>query len=532
MNHKQAGEYLFDDTFLIGAFRRRSALKWLLARQDATAVGILCEAVRRNHTATDRILGHLRGITSQDAVTALFQAWRKLGVESLGAVAVERALVTNSGSTLALDRETAWLVAGHMEGNLAEAAGAYAERVIAEQPGFFCAFIMKIGRQGRLERSRAAVPRVLALLADEDAEVRSGAEEYLRSLPNREDLNDLLVDEWIRTQNAFLQELVAEPRLPSDPAKEALIHLVTGKVDGYRGLKDEGGALLSEALAMAAPQMRQAINETILNARDGALADAYRQAMAAGAEEADSEVGIRALIAAGNEDGLVEATRMMKLAEVLPLCRHWAKTGRRPTNEKYAEIVERAVAAQSNAPELEVEPAPELPDGLEDLFDVWQRENESPERIRENLRADDPFVRAGALFAGGEKGEVDEQTLRQKATSEDWPERLVAALQGARDPDAGEDHVAWINTVAGLDADLMGARIACGPEDMQWTDDLCRKLQGAGGPMAARNLALAETLAAFRSLYGGQIVVSEDDSAQQKEAVKVGVDVGEDELDF
>jgi hypothetical protein len=436
---------------------------------------------------------------------------------------------------ITMDRATAWTVLASRQelspAGIAQ-ADAYTDRVISEQPAFVVPFIFKAGRGSQLEQSRPVISQALSALADEDEDVRLGAESYVRSLPNQEQYNDLIVDEWIRTGSPFLKALAGEPRLPSDPAKEALIRLVNGDLDGYRALQDENGALLTEALALASPEMRQAINETILNARDGALADAYRMAMAAGAEGADSEIGIRALIASGNEDGLVEATRTMLLSEVLPLCDHWAETGRRPENEKYAEIVERALTARSGMPEIEIEPAPDLPKGLEDLFEVWRRESGEPEQIRKNLESPDPFVRAGALFMGSERGVVDEAMLREKAKSKDWPERLVASLRGGRDPDAGEDHVAWVNTVAGLDADLLVAPIACGPEDMQWTDNLCRRLRDTHGAVAQHNLALAETLAAFRSLYGGQIVVSADDSAQQKEAVEVVEDVSADELSF
>ncbi len=535
MNHREAKEGLFDTTFLLGGFRRRAALKWLLERGDAEAAGILIDAVARNHPQSSGIRRHLAAAADPGAVRRLVQAWRQSHPEWLGALAVERALSAGLAGELPLDRQTAWLVAAHVKGALAARAKAYVDRVIAEQPDFTVALLFKTGRALELERSRAAAAAALALLSDKDAEVRTGAETYLRDrLPNAEQYNDLLVDEWLRTQSPFLAKLVAEPRLPSNPAKEALIRLVNRDAAGYRKLADKNGALLAEALTLATPEMRKAINETILQARDGALSDAYRMAAAAaGGAAADPQAVLRALTDSGNEDGLVEATRTMTLAEVLPLCKRWAETGRRPNKEAYRDIVERAVRALSAMPKLEIEAAAPLPEGLEDLFEVWQKEKVPDDQLRQDLKAADPFVRARALFLGGERGLVDAAALRAKAASEDWPERLVAALRGARPENAGEDHVAWINTVAGLDADLLAAKIACGPNELQWSEGLCKTLRNARGPIAARNLALAETLAAFRSLYGGIIQVGDDDSAQKKEAVAVGAgEVADEELKF
>ncbi len=533
MNIHEAKAQLFDTNVLLAEMRRRDALSWLMTSGGEDAVAILVDAVERGHQDSTQIKAWLAGLSSPEHVRALLKVWITQNLAWLKPLAVERVLASGLAAELPVDRDTAWLVAKYQKSPLAPAVNIYRDCVLAAKPDFMVAFVLKIGQALSLECSRLNASAAMALIRDQDAEVRAGAEAYLRDrLPNAEQYNDLIVDEWIRSQSPFLAKLVATPRLPSNPAKEALIHLINRDLAGYRKLTDKDGTLLAEALALATPEMRKAINQTILEARDGGLADAYRQAAAAGSPDADPQIALRALMASGNEDGLVEATRAMTLAEVLPLCDHWRETRHRPTSEKYRAIVERAVAALSHMPKLEIEPAPALPDGLEDLFDVWQRENPSDAQVNQDLSAEDPFVRAKALFIGSERGLVDAAALRAKATSADWPERLMAALRGARPAEAGEDHVAWITTVAGLDADLMGARIACDPEELQWSNGLCRQLRSAKGPVAARNLALAETLSAFRSLYGGTIKVSEDDSATQKEAIRVGGEVEAENLKF
>lgn len=503
--------------------------------QTPEAVRRLVDAVDRSHPAASSIREFLARITARDAVDALVAAWAGKHAPWLGPIAVERALAHGATAALPLDRETAWWVASHLRGGgeLVAAAETFVQRAIQAKPEFLPAFICKIGRANALDQSRAVQAWMLQLLRDEDQDVRAGAEAWVKALPNTERWNDPLVDEWIRTESPFLASLVSEPRLPSSPAKEALIHLVNRNVAAYRKLEDRDGSLLTEALLMATPEMRKVINEVVLNARDGALADAYRRATAAGSQ-ADPQLALQALMTSGNEDALFEAVRGMTLGEVLPLCRHWTETQRRPSRDRHREIVDRAVASFQRMPEVEVEPAPPLPDGLQDLFEVWQSEKVSDAQLRQDLSASDPLVRARALFLGSERGVVDEQALRAKASSEDWPERLIVAL---RHPDApkGPDPVTWINECAGAEGDLLGAPITCGPEELVRAGALCDALRKAKGQgkLAARNLALAEMLVSFRALSGGIGTVRDDDSAHDKGVTRVGKDdVSKEELKF
>jgi hypothetical protein len=414
------------------------------------------------------------------------------------------------------------------------AAEAYVQATIQAQPDYLQAFIFKIGRGAKLEVTRGAALGALALIGETDLQVRSGAEAWLKALPNAQQWNDLIVDEWIRTQSPFLGKLVAEPRLPSSPAKEALIHLVHGHVDAYRKLEDRDGALLAEALALATPEMRKAINEVVLQARDGALADAYRQAAAVGTgpQQADPQVALKALMASGNEDALFEAVREMILAEVLPLCRHWAETKRRPKSDRYRAIVDRAVPVFQRLPEVEIEPAPPLPDGLQDLFEVWQGESVPDAQLKQELEGGTPLTRARALWLGSERGWVNEATLHGRAKSADWLERLVVGLRQPGTP-AADEPVEWIKNCVGVEGGLLSAKLVCGPEEAQRTEALCASFKKGQGRLAERNLALAEILAAFRVLSGGWVRVTDDDSAQDKRAGRVSqAEVSKEDLTF
>ncbi|HOX03515.1 MAG TPA: hypothetical protein P5555_14270 [Candidatus Paceibacterota bacterium] len=533
MNHQQAKDHLFDTTFLIGSWRRRKALEFLFQQGDAKAVRILVDAVDRKQPESRAIESYLGGLTDPGAVEALIQEWTQKERPWLGPVAVDRALAAGMGDRLPMDRATAWLVVSRLEsgGDIAGAAEAYVGRAIQEKPPFLQALVFKAGWGNKLELNRLAVSGALELLEDPDADVQTGAQAWLKALPNTQQWNDPIVDAWIRTQTPFLSSLVAAPRLPSNPAKEALLHLASRNVAGYRKLEDQDGSLLAEALAMASPELRKTINEVVLEAKDGALADAYRRSTGAGAE-ADPQIALRALIASGNEDALFDAARGMKLAEVLPLCRHWAETGRRPKNPRYGEIVDRAAAAIGQMPEVEIEPAPPLPEGFVDLIEQWQSETVTDAQIRQDLESSDPFVRARAILLGGQQGILDDKAIGERASSEHWPERMAVVLHAGHASEKA-DPVQWINECAGADYDLMGSRIQCGPEELDRVQALCAALRNKKGALAARNLALAEILASFRSLSGGAIRVFEDDSAHQKGATHVSdQDVRKEDLKF
>ena len=514
MDIKTAAKQLFDEGFLLGGRRRRKALAYLRERGNSEAVSILADAVDRDHPKREAIARYLNGITDPAAIDAMVNLWAQKRQDWLTPIVVERALVCGRASALPMDREIAMRVAEYASRqDMAGVVSEYGKRVLRDKPKFQLRFILKVGWGSRLEADVRILHGVVKLLKDSDKAVSSAAEAYLQAAPDKPEFNSVIVDAWIQTESPQLDAIVKEPRLPSEPDKVALVQLVRGDIAGYHKLNDAGGVHLAGALAMATADMRRAINAVVLDSRDATLADAYRQASAAGGEGADSRQAIQALIASGNEDGLVEAVRTMTLSEVLPLVKHWADTDRRPRNPDYLKYVERAVAAQKATPDLAIEPARNLPDELEDIADVWR------DRPPKDLDAKDPVERAGALFDGWRKGRLDQNTLREKAGSPHWPERLVAALAGHGPSAEKPDHVMWINTVAGLDGDLMARPIQCGPEERQQSDELRRQLAQAPGAMAKHNWALCETLCAFRELYGGQIVLGEDDSPDRPDAI-------------
>jgi len=434
--------------------------------------------------------------------------------------------------SLPLSREVALAVAGLAGGPASPAAAvalAYGERVFAAGADFSAAFALRAGLGERLPTRRATVIEVLGLRADGDEALQSAARDWLSALPNDQQLNDVLVDDWLRTDDEFLSNLLRDQRRwSSEGGKEALLLLLWGDAKGYQALGDTDGRLLSEAWAMANDARRERMATVIQATRDAALADQLLRAQVL-VSGGDKALGWQALLATGDEDRIVAAARDLKGRDLFDLVRRWAENGRRPKDPRKRAAVERAVTALKNLPKVEVEPAPKLPEGLDDPLEGWSAHQASDTELQGELRAPDPLVRARALFALSQRGKVGEEELRAKAASEDWPERFVAALRGPH-PDASNDHVYWVSACAGEDSGTHEALVACGPDEFQRAQERLAKLRSRGTPLAKRDAAELDALQAFRELDKSDISVKADDSAPEPGGIKTHGDVDADVL--
>jgi hypothetical protein len=221
----------------------------------------------------------------------------------------------------------------------------------------------------------------------------------------------------------------------------------------------------------------------------------------------------------GDEEGLFERTRSLRLGEVLELCERWAASPPRLPRREQQAAVDRAVAAYRSLGDFKVEPGPELPEGLVDIFDYWRSEKPGDADLRADLGAEDPFRKARGLYLGRERGLVDDARLAAAATSDHWPERLVARLVGpAALTEAKADHVLWVSACAG-DAGLLQTPIGGTPDDYGRHS---QTLAQARGPAAARTRGLLEILCAFQGVFvASGITVDESAEATEREAVEI-----------
>ncbi|WP_295430757.1 hypothetical protein [uncultured Thiodictyon sp.] len=370
---------------------------------------------------------------------------------------------------------------------------------------------------------------VLALAVEDAApEVLQAVAAFAHILPvDDEAANDDIYGAWVRSQSAALESLIAQQgRQSASPALEALHALVTGRLERYAALKDQDGALLVQAFAMAPEPFRSRLAQGVAASPDRGIKEAYRRALSSG--EIDKAQSVANLKLVGDEDGLFEQTRHLRLLDVLGLCERWAAVPGRPTHPDHRAAVDKAVTEYRGLGAFKVEPGPELPDGMVDIFDVWRDEKPSDADLRADLTAEDPFRKARALYLGQERNLVEAQRLAAAAKSEHWPERLIARLlDPAALAGAPEDHVLWVNACAG-DAGLLAAPIGGTPEDYARHS---ARFQQASGPAAARTRALLSILCTFQGVFvAGGITVDETGEATDRGAVELE-DAGEVEFE-
>ncbi|MCU0809176.1 MAG: hypothetical protein MUC53_15080 [Candidatus Contendobacter sp.] len=469
MTLEEAKRKLYDTTFLLGRFRRRAAIRELAEMPDPAGVLLLAKALGQPHPNSDEILGVFQRLSPEqdaDKVMALWGMWGQAPQPALAGV------------------------------------------------------LAKLGwPPGRLVEAKTVQDVLNAAAAGAAPEVSRAVVVLAQGLPVADEaLNDAIHVAWVRSQSEALEQLItAQERQPGSPALEALHALVTGRLDRYATLRDEDGSLLAQAFAMAPPPFRERIARAVASSPDRRLKEAYRRALVGGG--VDDAQSVASLKLVGDEDGLFEKTKSLRLGVVLDLCERWAGNDARPTHPEQCAVVDRAVTAYRSLGQFKVEPGPELPEGLVDIFEYWCREKPADADLRADLQADDPFRKTRGLYLGHERGLADRQRLATAAKSEHWPERLVARLvDPATLAEAREDHVLWVSVCAG-DGALLQTPIGGTPEDYARHSDLLGRVRGAA---ASRTGALLEIVCAFQGAFvASGISIDETAEATEQTAVEI-----------
>lgn len=247
---------------------------------------------------------------------------------------------------------------------------------------------------------------------------------------------------------------------------------------------------------MAPEPFRERIARTVAGSPDRRLKETYRRALTGGG--LDDAQNVANLKRVGDEEGLFEKLKSLRLGAALELCERWAGIADRPPRPEQRAAVDRAVTAYHSLGQFRVEPGSELPKGMVDIFEYWRRQQPSATDWRADLQADDPLRKVCGLYLGHEQGLVDRQRLVAAANNEYWPERRVARLV---DPptlaEAKEDHVLWVSVCAG-DGAMLQAPIGGTLDDYTRHSSLLGKTRGVA---AARTRALLEILCAFQEVF-------------------------------
>lgn len=604
MTIEEAGRKLHDFTFLLGRFRRQSAIRELAASPDPASAVALAEALGEDHPDSARIAASLRQLSSArdtGKILAIWECWARAPAPPLAAIlailgwpegSVARAetfcgiLAT---ATAGARPEVLEAVAAFARGQpVADDAvndalyGAWARsrsevlgRLIAGQgrpPGSPASVVVlaealggghpdaarmeAVLRQLSGERDAAKVAalweywaqapaaplaailahlgwppgcaaqaktiRDILALANPDAakEILEAVAAFARSLPVADEgVNDAIYGAWVRSRSSDLERLITgQKRQPGSPALEVLHALVAGSPERYAALQDESGHYLIQAYALAPEPLRERLARAVAANPDRRLKAAYREALAGSGTDATGNVDN--LERVGDEDGLFEACRTLRLAQVLGLCERWAASPARPGGASQRAAVDRAVAAWRRLNELLPESGAGLPDGLADIFEWWRAGQPDDDRLRADLLADDPFIRARGLYLGHERGIVGSSQIAAAAASEHWPERLMARLvEPAFCAQTTGDPVFWATACAG-DAGLLNAVVGGTPEDYVRHVRLLAAMRGEQAD--ARNRGLLEILCAFQQVFvGAGITVDASAEASNRHAIEI-----------
>jgi hypothetical protein len=191
-------------------------------------------------------------------------------------------LLAGKESELPLDQETAFAVAEYQHDvrqMVAMGAMVYLDRVMTSGADFTVALAFKSGRPAKLSATPPTILKVLGLLRAEHDEIATAAYKWLSVLPRDKQCNDILVDDWFRTDDPHVGKLLRfGKRFPSDPGREVLLRLLWGDIKGYLEMDDSDCAFLSEALVAASNSHRTAIVNVIKTSGNDDLSDRFRRA--------------------------------------------------------------------------------------------------------------------------------------------------------------------------------------------------------------------------------------------------------------
>jgi hypothetical protein len=192
-------------------------------------------------------------------------------------------LLSGREKELPLDRETAIAVAGlqhDVRQVISIGAMVYLDRVMASGADFAIELAFKTGHSAKVAASVEALHQAMRYLRDADAEISAAAYKWMSVLPREALYHDIIVDEWLRTDDENLFKLLRfSKRFPSDPGREILLRLLCGDIKGYLEMVDPDCGLLATALATASDARRKAIVKIIEGSHDEEMADRLRRAV-------------------------------------------------------------------------------------------------------------------------------------------------------------------------------------------------------------------------------------------------------------
>ncbi|MCF8382863.1 MAG: hypothetical protein K9G39_04600 [Chlorobium sp.] len=342
----------------------------------------------------------------------------------------------------------------------------------------------------------------------------------IEAMPETDWGNGMAFTLWsLLDRDDIAEKIEAKGRHAPALEMDALFGLARGNPERYLVLEDPDHSIFEKAWLAAFGARRQRISTTVLKSQNPRLVAAYDHAVREGH---DPQLVIEALKLCGDHDALLDRLHGLPFTSALEVVDYWEESGGRPKNPSGKAVVEAAVALYRELPGLLPESRPSRPPGTRDIFSFWKERYRTCELQEQDLSSPDPFRRAGALFAGAQRGSVPRSRLQEIARNGTWPEKLALHyLVVVPEGGSRQEHVSWLRLQNNIVADILATRLPGSPEESSMLMD---RLHTGAGP-ADRSAELQRKLLQLLGLLEGYflrglITVDGSDDAAEKTAVE------------
>ena len=342
----------------------------------------------------------------------------------------------------------------------------------------------------------------------------------LDAMPDSDWSNGLVFVLWsLLDRDDIAESIEARGRHASSLEMDALFGLVRSNPERYLSLEDPDYSIFEKTWLAASSSQRQRISITVLNSQDPRLIAAYDHAVT---DEHDPQLVIEALKICGDHDALLDRLNGLPFNSALEVIAFWAQSGERPKDPSRHALVEQAVALYRELAGLLPESRLSSLPGTRDIFSFWTEQYRSEESLLQDLSSPDPFRRAGALFAGAQRGLISRNRLQEISMNGTWPEKLALQYQFTV-PDRGsrQEHLFWLQPQDNIEAGILATRLPGSLEESSRLTDRFHDMSGAGGQQPQFQHTLLQLLTLMQGYFlRGLITVDSSDDATEKNAVE------------
>jgi len=342
----------------------------------------------------------------------------------------------------------------------------------------------------------------------------------LEAMPENDWGNGMVFMLWtLLDRDDIADKIEASGRHAPALEMDALFGLVRGNPGRYLDLEDPDYSIFEKAWLAASGAQRQRISTTVLKSQDPRLVAAYDHAVKEGH---DPQLVIEALKLCADHDALLDRLHGLPFTSALEVVAFWEESGGRPKSPSKKAVVEAAIALYRELAGLLPQSRPFCPPGTRDIFSFWTERYRSDELLQQDLSSPDPFRRAGALFAGAQRGLIPRNRMQEIALNGTWPEKLALHyLFTVPDANSRQEHLCWLQPQENIVAAILTTRLPGSLEESSLLNERVHAGAGAADQSAELQRKLLQLLSLLQGYFlRGLITVDSNDDATEKNAVE------------